>query len=80
MAGIYKVEIQESLDDLKQLLRQQKVVSSKERIQLLYLLKSGAKIVEDAARLLGRHRVTLEQVVAALSGQRIRWVVREEQD
>lgn len=62
MAGIYKLEIRESAEDLKQLLRQQKVVSSKERIQLLYLLKTEqAKTVQDAGRLLGRHRVTLQQ-------------------
>lgn len=62
MAGIYQLEIKESVKDLKQLLRQQKIVSSKERIQLLYLLKTQqAKTVEDAARLLGRHRITLQK-------------------
>lgn len=62
MAGIYKLEIQESADDLKQLLRHQKVASSKERIQLLYLLKTQqAKTVQEAGRLLGRHRVTLQE-------------------
>lgn len=62
MAGIYKLEIQESVEDLKQLLRQQKIASSKERIQLLYLLKTQqAGTVEDAAVLLGRHRVTLHK-------------------
>lgn len=62
MAGIYKLEIQESVDDLKQLQRQQKTASGKERIQLLYLLKTQqARTVQDAARLLGRHRVTLQE-------------------
>lgn len=62
MAGVYKLDIYESEDDLKQLLRQQKTASDKERIQLLYLLKSGqAKTVQDAARLLGRNRVTLQK-------------------
>lgn len=62
MAGVYKLEIKESVDDLKQLLRQQKIVSSKERIQLLYLLKTQqAKTVQDASGLLGRHRVTLQE-------------------
>ena len=62
MAGVYKLEIQESEDDLKQLLRQQKTVSSKERVQLLYLLKTGqAKTVQDAAAILGRNRVTLQE-------------------
>lgn len=40
MAGVYKLEIVESEEELKQLLRQQKTVSSKQRVQLLYLLKS----------------------------------------
>lgn len=50
MAGVYKLDIQESENDLKQLLRQQKTASGKERIQLLYLLKTGqAKTVQAAA-------------------------------
>jgi hypothetical protein len=38
MAGVYKLEIAESEEDLKHLLRIQKTASAKERIQLLYLL------------------------------------------
>lgn len=61
MAGVYKLEITESVDDLKQLLGSQKSASDKERIQLLYLLKSEqAKTVQAAATLLGRHRVTVQ--------------------
>ena len=36
MAGIYKVNIVESVDELKQLLCAQKGASDKERIHLLY--------------------------------------------
>lgn len=62
MAGVYNLEIQESANDLKHLLRAQKTASSKERIQLLYLLKTQqAKTVQDAAALLGRHRATLQE-------------------
>jgi transposase len=62
MTGVYKLEITESIDDLRQLLRMQKTVSDKERIQLLYLLKSEqAKTVQAAAKLLGRHRVTVQE-------------------
>lgn len=62
MAGVYKLEIAESVEDLKQLLRVQKSASDKERIQLLYLLKSEqAKTVQAAAELLGRHRVTVQE-------------------
>lgn len=62
MAGVYKLDITESAADLKQLLRTQKTASDKERIQLLYLLKSEqATTVQAAAELLGRHRVTLQE-------------------
>jgi transposase len=61
MAGVYRLEINESEEELKHLLRSQKTASAKERIQLLYLLKSGqAKTVDQAASLLGRHRVTVQ--------------------
>lgn len=62
MAGVCKLEIAESVEDLKQLLRTQKSASDKERLQLLYLLKSEqAKTVQAAAELLGRHRVTMQE-------------------
>jgi transposase len=62
MAGVYKLEITETEDELKLLLRTQKTASAKERVQLLYLLKSGqAKTVESAAALLGRNRVTVQK-------------------
>jgi transposase len=62
MSGVYKLEIQESETDLKQLLKQQKSASGKERVQLLYLLKTKqAQTVQAAASLLGRNRVTLQE-------------------
>lgn len=62
MAGVYKLEIKESEEELKQLLRQQTTASGKERIQLLYLLKTRqAKTVQDAVPVLGRNRVTLQE-------------------
>ncbi len=62
MSGVYHLEITESEDELKALLRTQKTASSKERIQLLYLLKSGqAETMQQAAKLLGRHRVTVQK-------------------
>jgi transposase len=62
MAGIYKLEIQESEEELKQLLRTQKTASGKERIHLLYLLKSKqAATVQAASTILGRHRATLQE-------------------
>lgn len=62
MAGVYKLEIQESEDEIKQLLRTQKTASGKERVHLLYLLKSKqAKTVQAAASILGRHRATVQE-------------------
>jgi transposase len=62
MAGVYKLEITETEADLKQRLRTQKTASDKERIQLLYLLKTEqATTIQAAAALLGRHRVTLQE-------------------
>jgi transposase len=61
MAGVYKLEIDETEADLKQLLRTQKTASDKERLQLLYLLKTAqATTIQTAAALLGRHRVTVQ--------------------
>lgn len=62
MAGVYKLEIQEDEKTLKQLLCQQKTATGKERVQLLYLLKSKqATTVQQAASLLRRHRVTVQE-------------------
>ncbi len=57
-----KIEITESEAELKELLRGQKTVSRKERVPLLYLLKSQqVESVTQAASMLGRNRVTLER-------------------
>lgn len=62
MVGVCKIEIRESEDELKELLRDQKTASNKERVHLLYLLKSQqVESVTHAASLLGRNRVTLER-------------------
>jgi transposase len=61
MAGVYKLDITETPAELKHLLTTQKTVSDRERVQLLYLLKTEqAPTVQAAAALLGRHRVTLQ--------------------
>ena len=62
MTGVYKLQIQETSAELKRLLTQQKTASSKERVQFLYLLQSQqAQSIQQAAELLGRHRVTLQK-------------------
>ena len=61
MAGVCKIEIAETEEELKKLLSQQKTGSGKERLQLLYLLKTKkAQSVTEAASLHRRNRVTLQ--------------------
>ena len=65
MAEVYHLNIQESESELKKLLRKEKTGSGKERVQLLYLLKSQkARTITQASELLGRHRVTLQDWLA----------------
>lgn len=65
MAGVYQIEIKESEAELKKLLGLEKSGSGKERLQLLYLLKTKkAKTVKEAAEILGRNRVTLQDWLA----------------
>lgn len=62
MSGVYQLEILETVEELKELLVQQKTASNHERVQLLYLLKTGqSRTISDAASILGRNRVTLHK-------------------
>lgn len=62
MAGVRRVVIEEGVEDLKVLMRQQTQLGNKERIQLLYLLKSGqAQTITQASDILGRGRATLQR-------------------
>lgn len=73
MAGVSRVVIEETVEDLKTLMRQQTPVGDKERIQLLYLLKSGqAQTVTQAAQLLDRGRATLQRWLAKYQEDGIR--------
>lgn len=61
MAGVYKITIAESEQELKKLLTTQKIGVKKERIQLLYLLKTRqVATVTAAAKIIGRNRVTVQ--------------------
>ncbi len=65
MAGVSRVVIQEAVEDLKPLMHQQTQVGDKERIQLLYLLKSDqAQTITQATHILGRGRATLQRWLA----------------
>lgn len=65
MARPLKLDIKESVEDLKILLGKQQTAQGKERIQALYLLKLGdIKTVTALATVLGRHRVTVQDWLA----------------
>lgn len=62
MSGVYRLEISESEVELKEMLGKQKTASDKERVQILYLLKSKqAETVQAAAQLIGRNRSTVQE-------------------
>jgi len=59
MAGVYRLEISESEEELKEMLGRQKTGTDKERVQVLYLLKSKqAATVQACAKLIGRNHST----------------------
>ncbi|WP_157259892.1 helix-turn-helix domain-containing protein [Chamaesiphon minutus] len=61
MAGIYKIEIAETEQELKKMLAIEKSGANKERIQVLYLLSSKqVKTIKEAASIIGRNRVTVQ--------------------
>ena len=62
MAGVSKLEITETAEELKQILARQKTATGKERVQLLYLLKIGnTATISQASVMIGRHRVTVQK-------------------
>ena len=62
MAGVTRVKIFESAEELHKLLRKQKTALGKERIQALYLLKIGqVKTIQDLAVVLGRRSATVQR-------------------
>lgn len=62
MSGRSKLGIQETVEELKELLASQKSASSFEKVQLLYLLKTGhGQTISHTAEILGRNRVTLHK-------------------
>ncbi len=66
MAGVTKVKIKESAEELRELLKKQKTVLGKERIQALYLLKiQQVKTIQDLAVVLGRGSATVQRWLKA---------------
>ncbi|MBD2596007.1 helix-turn-helix domain-containing protein [Nostoc spongiaeforme FACHB-130] len=66
MAGVTKVKIEESAEELRELLKKQKTALGKERIQALYLLKIGqVRTIQDLAVVLGRGSATVQRWLKA---------------
>ena len=62
MSGVVKIEINESAETLKTLLKNAKTPQEKERLQTLYWLKTKTiTTVTQIARMLGRNRVTVQK-------------------
>ena len=62
ISGVSKIEIHEDSTTRLSLMKHQKQVSQHERMQALYLLKSGeATSIAHVARLLGHNRITVQQ-------------------
>ena len=62
MSGVIKIEILETVDELKGLLKLTENQEVKERVQALYWLKSEqVKTIEAIANSIERHRVTVSR-------------------
>lgn len=62
MSGVSKIEIRESSEALLALMKQQKKLPMRERVQALYLLKSKeADSIAHVGRILGHNRVTVQR-------------------
>lgn len=64
MAGVTHIEIQESAEELETLIRQQNNARLKERLQALYMIKNQGISVCAIAKILGKHRSTLQRWLA----------------
>lgn len=66
MSRIVQINITESPLKLKQLLKSQKTADGKERVQVLYLLRTNqVKTVQQLAQLIGRNRATVQLLLAS---------------
>lgn len=62
MVGVTSIQVQESLEELAERLRQEQDPRMKERVQVLYWLKQeNAPSISVVAKAIGRHRATLQE-------------------
>lgn len=72
MVGVSQIEIKESTEQLKHLMHLQSSAMAKERLQVLYLLKSlQAESITHAAQLVGRDRTTVQRWMLKYQAQGI---------
>ncbi len=65
MSGVTSIEVEESQQELEQLLQQQTNLKLKERLQALYLLKlPDALNISQIALVVGKHRGTVQRWLA----------------
>jgi transposase len=61
MVGMTSIQVQESLDNLAERLRQAETPTAKERLQVLYWLKQdNAPSISTLAQAIGKHRSTVQ--------------------
>lgn len=64
MAGVTHIDIQESVEELELLIREQSNPRLKERLQALYMIKNQGISVCAIAKILGKHRSTVQRWLA----------------
>lgn len=58
----YQERIEESTTELKIIMKRQETVTNRQKVQALYLLKSGkSQSITDVSELLGVHRITVQR-------------------
>ena len=67
MVGVSNIRINESEAELEKLLRQSHKLKDKERLQVLYLLKSKQLKVKEIAQVIGKHRGTVHRWLSKYS-------------
>lgn len=79
MSGVVKIDIVETEETLKSLLLKAERVEEKEKLQVLYWLKTKTvDSVSAIAVFLGRHRTTVPSMVNQLSSRRVRGIIKRE--
>ena len=64
MVGVTHIDILESVEELEALVRQEDNVRLKERLQALYMIKNQGISVCAIAKILGKHRSTVQRWLA----------------